>query len=74
MFCQNCRPEKGVKVIAEGVETEDQLSFFHSKECDESQGFLFSKPVPAKRVHGAICYRPIELPETHQDICETFFL
>ena len=36
-----------VKVVAEGVETEDQMSFLSSRDCDEMQGYLFSKPVPA---------------------------
>jgi predicted signal transduction protein with EAL and GGDEF domain len=33
-------------VAAEGVETEDQLSFLRRHQCDEMQGFLFSPPVP----------------------------
>ena len=37
-----------LNVIAEGVETEDQLAFLLSHHCDRIQGFLFSKPVPAE--------------------------
>jgi diguanylate cyclase (GGDEF)-like protein/PAS domain S-box-containing protein len=35
-----------LKVVAEGIENIDQLSFLRSLQCDEGQGFLFSKPVP----------------------------
>jgi EAL domain-containing protein (putative c-di-GMP-specific phosphodiesterase class I) len=35
-----------VKVVAEGVETEEQKELLRSLHCDEMQGYLFSQPVP----------------------------
>jgi len=37
----------GFKVLAEGVETAEQLAFLQDKGCDAYQGYLKSKPVPA---------------------------
>jgi EAL domain-containing protein (putative c-di-GMP-specific phosphodiesterase class I) len=37
-----------LKVVAEGVETEEQSRLLRLLNCDEIQGFLFSKPVPVE--------------------------
>jgi len=39
-----------LRVIAEGVETEQQRAFLRENECDEMQGYLFSKPVAADAI------------------------
>jgi EAL domain-containing protein (putative c-di-GMP-specific phosphodiesterase class I) len=43
-----------LKVIAEGVENEAQMSFLRAHQCDEIQGYYFSKPLTVDRVSGKL--------------------
>jgi diguanylate cyclase (GGDEF)-like protein/PAS domain S-box-containing protein len=38
-----------LRVVAEGVETFEQLEFLHARLCEEAQGYYFSRPVPAEQ-------------------------
>jgi len=38
----------GLEVVAEGVETKDQMAFLNKHNCNLGQGYLFSKPLPAE--------------------------
>jgi|GEM_PF-2882023 len=46
-----------MKVIAEGVETENQLAFLKVLQCDEIQGYLISPPVPAEKAESFLVRR-----------------
>ena len=40
----------GKVVLAEGVETEEQMHYLRRNECDEMQGYFFSRPLPAEAI------------------------
>ena len=42
----------GIAVVAEGIETMDQLAVLQSLDCEFGQGYLFSRPIPADQVPG----------------------
>ena len=48
-------------IVAEGVETIEQLTILSGRSCDEVQGFLFSKPLPATEVQKEIDSKLSEL-------------
>lgn len=51
----------GLKVVAEGIETELQVSRLRAMGCDEAQGFLFSRPKAAAEIP-ALWRKPFSLP------------
>lgn len=52
----------GMSVIAEGVETTEQLEFLRSLGCEDMQGYLFSKPVPPEQA--VLCFRGFHTSDT----------
>jgi hypothetical protein len=70
----------GMKVIAEGVETEEQLAYLKKRHCDMAQGYLLGRPMPTQEatelLHGQketgdetarIKVRPAKLAERASD-------
>ncbi|WP_165912716.1 sensor domain-containing protein [Effusibacillus lacus] len=43
-----------LKVVAEGVETQEQLDFLKQRRCDVVQGYFFSKPVPGEEIESML--------------------
>jgi len=44
----------GMEIVAEGVETEEQLAFLRHLECDRVQGYLLGRPLPPAALREAI--------------------
>lgn len=49
----------GLEVVAEGVETAEQLAFLRQHRCDEMQGYLLSPPVPAEDLARLLARPPL---------------
>jgi predicted signal transduction protein with EAL and GGDEF domain len=52
----------GLRVVAEGVETEAQAAFLVKESCEEAQGYLYAKPLPAAEFEVYLKGRRLGLP------------
>lgn len=48
----------GIKIVAEGVEQKDEMTFLQANNCDEAQGFYFSKPIDHETLIKQISNQP----------------
>ena len=58
----------GLRVVAEGIENEEQLRYLREMNCDYGQGYLFSRPLPASAVPAFLqtwkCFRTSKPPNS----------
>ena len=62
-----------LRVVAEGTETADQVRFLRKQGCDETQGFYFSRPLPANELRAMFDTAMFNMPdESANDNCIPF--
>jgi len=49
-----------LRVVAEGIETKEQIDFLRSNRCEYGQGYLIARPMPADELEDYI-QRPIQV-------------
>jgi EAL domain-containing protein (putative c-di-GMP-specific phosphodiesterase class I) len=49
-----------LRVVAEGIETKEQIDFLRANRCEYGQGYLIARPMPADELESYI-QRPIEI-------------
>ena len=59
-----------MRVVAEGVETREQLEVLQEHGCPQGQGYYFSRPVPAEEF-GQLLERDTALRQSHDQLLET---
>ena len=72
MIIINLAKNLGLRVIAEGVETETQLQFLKAKDCDEVQGYYFYKPMPPEEIDciiSAVCSSADQIEISAKSCC-----
>jgi EAL domain-containing protein (putative c-di-GMP-specific phosphodiesterase class I) len=52
-----------LRVVAEGVETQEQLRFLQRLGCDHMQGYLLSRPLPGEQFRTILAYPDYQLTE-----------
>ena len=57
----------GMRTVAEGVETEQDLGAIRTIGCDEVQGYLVSRPLPLARLQDWLAGRPVQGPQDDTD-------
>ena len=50
-----------LRVIAEGVETQEELDFLRNQQCNEAQGYYFSRPVPPQEFSELLKLRALQV-------------
>jgi EAL domain-containing protein (putative c-di-GMP-specific phosphodiesterase class I) len=58
--------DMGMKAVAEGIETENELEILRELKCDFGQGFYFSKPVPASDITRLVVTKTSKIMEDNE--------